>query len=450
MGIMRRSQKPGWTAQSAIVYRMAMNTAGIYNRLKANGDIFVAVSLSACLVWGSGWLGILLVFLGLLILTSRFRFLPESIKAYNRSFRKSSRGEYFNIRILYALLVPLVSLYHGDGLASAETPVKCLLLAYAILSMERFRWEVFICGVAAGAVIAAGSAIVDLGFHHALRPIGSANPIRFGMITLAFGAVSAVALLHARDRFMAAVSFAGALAGIAAAFMSGSRGALLAVPVILLLLAPVLWQRSRRIFLAVAVFLAMFATVMLAGNVGRTSTRIMTAYNQISALIAGDDKIADRSVGDRTKLLLLSYELFQEEPLLGVGVKRWKAAVAALANAPDPANRIALPYNQAHNQYADDLAKGGIVRFLLGFLILFMPLYLFLKHEPFSGQAGSEFALAGVVTSVGFMIFCLSESLMILSLTATVHAIMIFFLLSACDALRRDAAATPAAVPSAE
>ena len=120
--------------------------------------------------------------------------------------------------------------------------------------------------------------------------------------------------------------------------------------------------------------------------------------------------------------------------MLGVGVKGWNDAVAELVNAPDPDDRLASPYNQAHNQYADDLAKGGIVRFLLGFLILFLPLYLFLKCEPFSGQKGSEFALAGVVICVGFMIFCLSESLMILSLTATVHTILVFYLLAACDA----------------
>jgi O-antigen ligase len=171
----------------------------------------------------------------------------------------------------------------------------------------------------------------------------------------------------------------------------------------------------------------------------------MTAYAQISALIGGGGKVADRSVGDRTKLLLLSYRLFQEEPLLGVGVKGWNAAVVALVDAPDPAERLSLPYNQAHNQYADDLAKGGIVRFLLSFLILFLPLYLFLKREPFSGQKGSEFALAGVVTSVAFMIFCLSESLMLLSLTATVHTIMIFFLLKACDAAKRETVEAPAA-----
>ena len=108
--------------------------------------------------------------------------------------------------------------------------------------------------------------------------------------------------------------------------------------------------------------------------------------------------------------------------------------MAELVSAPDPGDRLALAYNQAHNQYADDLAKGGIVRFLLGFLVLFLPLYLFLKCEPFSGRKGSEFALAGVVTSVGFMIFCLSESMMILSLPATVYTVLIFYFLSALDA----------------
>jgi O-antigen ligase len=411
-----------------------MNTANIYDRLKANGDIFVAVSLSTCLVWPFGRLGILATFLGLLILTSRFGFVLDSIKAYDRSFWTTSRGQYFNIRVLYTVLIPLISLYHGDRLSSVEIPAKCLLLAYIVINIERFRWEVLICGVAAGAIIAAGSAIVDLGFYHAVRPGGSTNAIRFGMIALAFGAVSAIGLLHARDRFIAAVALAGSLAGVAAAFISGSRGALLALPVILLLLAPVLWRHSRRIFLTVSVFLAVFGTVMLASNIGQMSSRIMTAYSQISALIGGGETVADRSVGDRTKLLLLSYRLFQEAPLLGVGVKRWNAEVAELANAPDPADRLAASYNQAHNQYADDLAKGGIVRFLLGFMILFVPLYQFLKREPFSGRKGSEFALAGVVISVAFMIFCLSESLMILNLTAAVHTIMVFYLLAACDA----------------
>ena len=217
----------------------------------------------------------------------RFSFIPDTIKAYDRSFREASRGKYFNIRMLYAVLIPLISLYHGDGLSSGETPAKCVLLAYVDSEHGEISLGVFICGVAAGAVIAAGSAMIDLGFHHALRPIGPINPIRFGMITLAFGAVSAVALLHARDRFMAAVALAGSLAGIAAAFMSGSRGALLALPVILLLLAPVLWRRSRRIFLTVSVFLAVFAT----RDAGRQCrTHVDSDRDRLCAAIRADQR----------------------------------------------------------------------------------------------------------------------------------------------------------------
>jgi O-antigen ligase len=447
-----RSRKPDWTAQSAIVYRLEMNATDIYSRLRANGDIFVAVSLSTCLVWRYGGLGILAVYLGLLILASRFTFIWSTIKGYDRQFVRSFHGEYFNLTILFALLVLFISLYHHDGISSIETPAKCVLLGYIVMNIGKFRWEVLVYGVAAGAIIAAAYAALELTVLLHVRPGGATNPIRFGMIALAFGGVSAVGFLYAKDRLMAAISLAGFLAGIAAAFMSGSRGALLALPFILLLLAPIVWRRSRRAFLTISVFLAVFATLLLAGNVGRMATRITTGYTNLSQMIAGG--VADHSVGDRTRLLLLSYRLFLDEPLLGVGVKRWNAAVAELVSAPDPGDRLALPYNQAHNQYADDLAKGGIARFLLGFLVLFLPLYLFLKCEPFSGRRGSEFALAGVVTSLGFMIFCLSESMMILSLPATVYTVLIFYFLSALDAVRRDDAAialapTPAVLQTA-
>jgi hypothetical protein len=80
---------------------------------------------------------------------------------------------------------------------------------------------------------------------------------------------------------------------------------------------------------------------------------------------------------------------------------------------------------------------------------LFLPLYLFLKCEPFADKEGSEFALAGVIVSMSFMIFCLSESLMILSLPTMVHAMLTLYLLAACDMARRKAffrGAAPAAM----
>ena len=60
MWIICRKRKPGWTAQSAIVYRIGNECIRYLRSAQANGDIFVAVSLSICLVWRFGGLGILL------------------------------------------------------------------------------------------------------------------------------------------------------------------------------------------------------------------------------------------------------------------------------------------------------------------------------------------------------------------------------------------------------
>ena len=180
-----------------------------------------------------------------------------------------------------------------------------------------------------------------------------------------------------------------------AAFMSGSRGALLALPFILLLLAPVVWRRSRRSFLTVSVFLAVFAAVLLAGNVGRMATRIVTAYAQLSR---ADHRRREngRPLGRRPHQAAVACHTGCSGR---TAARRRRQRVERGGRANSPARRtkterIALPYNQAHNQYADDLAKGGIVRFLLGFLDAVPAALLFLKCEPFSGRKGSEFALA--------------------------------------------------------
>jgi O-antigen ligase len=446
----QRTSRRGWTLRTPIVYRGPMRATTIYQDLRNNGDIAAAGALAGCLVYEHWTLGVLLAFLGLVILTSRFYSLWAAIRNYDRSFFASFKGKYYNTRFVYICLFFGLLLYHSDGLSGMETPLKGMFIAYVMaLNTDRFRWPVLIYGCAAAAILALVFGMLQVGISAAERTGGGTNAIRFGMIALALGSVCAVGFLYERDsRGRAVLSLIGFLCGTGAAFASGSRGALLALPFILLLLAPVVWRRSKRAFVTVAVFLAIFAGGLLSTNVGQMATRIVTAYTNITLLLTtGEAKHG--SVGDRTKLLVLAYQLFREHPLLGVGAHGWNEAAIELARAPDKTERVGYPYNQAHNQYADDLAKGGIVRFVLGFLILFLPLYYFLKCEPFSGAAGSEFALAGLVVSVAFMIFSLSESMMLLSLPTTVHAVLTFYLLGACDEERGKAASEAGAVGDA-
>jgi O-antigen ligase len=434
-----------------------MRATTIYQHLRDNGDIAAAGALAGCLVWEHWTLGVLLTFLGLVILTSRFYSLWVAIRNYDGAFFGSLRGKYYNTRFAYICLFFGMVLYHSDGLSGMETPLKGMFIAYVMaLNTDRFRWSVLVYGCAAAAILALIFGMLQIGILAAERTGGGTNAIRFGMIALALGSVCAVGFLYEREwRARAIVSLIGFLSGTGAAFASGSRGALLALPFILLLLAPVVWRRSTRAFVTVAVFLAIFAGGLLMTNVGQMATRIGIAYTNISVLLTTGEA-RHGSVGDRTKLLVLAYQLFREHPLLGAGAHGWNEAAIKLAYTSDKVERIGYPYNQAHNQYADDLAKGGIVRFLLGFLLLFLPLYLFMKCEPFSDKKGSQFALAGLVVSVAFMIFSLSESMMLLSLPTVVHAVLTFYLLGACDEERRKAvanagaAARHAASPSTE
>lgn len=422
-----------------------------YRKLRANGDIFVAVSLAGCLVLHNWPLPGQALFLGLLFATSRFRSIWHSIQNYNISLFNTYKGLYYNFRIVYTFLFFFLLLLHSDGLAAMETPLKVLLLCYIIvMNIDRFRWRILIYGMAAGAIAALVVGLFQTGLDIGARSAGATNPIRFGMIALTFGSVCAVGLLHSRgDKLLAGISLAGLLAGIGTAFTSGSRGALLALPLMLLPLAPLLWLRSSRALLTIAALPAIFASVLLLADVGSMSTRIIAAYSNFSSSVTGS-AVPDRSVSDREKLLVLAYDLFRENPIVGVGGNGWDAAAERLAHSPNPQDRLWAAYNQAHNQYADDLAKGGIGRFILGLVNLFLPLYLFLKCKPFAVRKGSEFALAGVVVSVGFIIFCLTESLMILSLPSMVHATLTLYLLAGCDEARRKTADDVATAEQAE
>ena len=132
----------------------------------------------------------------------------------------------------------------------------------------------------------------------------------------------------------------------------------------------------------------------------------------------------------RTRLLEISVELFRENPVLGVGAAGWEAAVTASADSNASVDQDLRDLNQAHNQLANDLAKGGLVQAAAGLALLLVPLFLFLRRRPFSNDAGSLGPLAGVVTCVGFTMIGLTESIMVLSLPACIYAILVTFLMA--------------------
>jgi O-antigen ligase len=442
---------------SALRISKAMPFPETYRWLRRNGDIFIGVALAGSLFsrhWATTTLS---VYLGLLFLTSAFVSIWDSCGNFTPRLFRTSRGIYYNYKLFYAVvLFPLVWL-HSDPLSGMETALKSVLVSYiVVMNVDRFRWPALIYGVSVGAIVAFGVGLFQIGIAGLPRAGGDTSPVQFGMMAMCLAAVAAVGFAHARgDRLMATFAATGFLCGVATAFISGSRGAVLALPFVLAPVAPVFLRRSRRAFLTVSASLAIFAGGLLLTDVGEMSSRIGIALSNVSLLLPGakmpglvaddgDPKLlVRRSDGERLQMIALAYRLFLKNPIFGVGTHGWNDAVETLAASPDPAERLRVPFNQAHNQYADDLAKGGILRFVLGLLLLGMPLWLFLKSKPYSNGERSGFALAGVVASSSFMIFCLSESLVLLSLPMIIHPILMFYLLAGCDGVGQPVATVP-------
>jgi O-antigen ligase len=132
-------------------------------------------------------------------------------------------------------------------------------------------------------------------------------------------------------------------------------------------------------------------------------------------------------VATRARLLELSVELFRQSPLTGVGNAGWTAAVDPLFLS----DRFAVRFSQAHNQFANDFAKGGLVRGLAGIAFILVPLLLFVRSKPLADRQESLPALLGLITCIGFAAFSLTESVMILNLPAAIYCILTFYLMAA-------------------
>ena len=224
------------------------------------------------------------------------------------------------------------------------------------------------------------------------------------MMALVLGSISAVAFTHAgKDRLMAAASLVGLASGVGGAFISGSRGAVVALPIMVLCFAPLLRRLSSRSIFALAAFMVAFVSLLLAANVGNVTTRLAVAYDDLSSMASGHEfghvegdaagEAASRSDSERVKLLALAWRLFHEHPLFGAGAGGWDMAVEQLTTAPDPSSS-----GGAFNQHITTRRRSRerrLVGLFMGLAYSSSHLPCSLRLRPFSEVSASHLALAG-------------------------------------------------------
>jgi O-Antigen ligase len=403
----------------------------IYHCGRRYGPVVVLLTLALSLVVDFGGVGFLGAFLAICLLFSGGRSILDSIRSFDRIYRTSDPGKIYVLIVLYVGICLFLTFHHNDDTSVVETAIKQMVIAYTIFfHFEKYDAGVVFVGAALGAIFAGGAAVYDHYFLSIARAEGVTNPIRFGFIAALFGALALVGLLFdRRSRAFAGLMTAGALAGVAAAYLSASMGTAIAILPMLLMIFLRLWNRSKAntAWAVVLVFAVLAGLVTM--DIGSMRSRIALAVANVKTSYEKDSAFNNESARLRLEMLQISRQLFRDNPVLGVGSRGWDAAVGVGARAED-GNAQLRQLNQPHNQFANDLAKGGIVRGAAGLALFVLPLFLFVRRRPFSSDPATVPALAGLVTCVGFLTLGLTESVLVLSLPACLYILLLCFLMA--------------------
>ena len=138
--------------------------------------------------------------------------------------------------------------------------------------------------------------------------------------------------------------------------LSNSRGGILAMLVQVVIAALLL---TKRLALRVALATALVAGVLL-GTLWVGGDRLLSNFEHASSEVAVDASTAGEGAS-RNEIWRATLKLFAAHPVLGAGLGGYWIAITAYHDAPGT-----LTPQEAHNDYLELLASGGVIGFALG------------------------------------------------------------------------------------
>ncbi|MAZ06195.1 MAG: glycosyl transferase [Halomonas sp.] len=248
------------------------------------------------------------------------------------------------------------------------------------------------------------------------------NPISFGNLALLGGALALVGGSYFARTGRAATAFAVFGLGTAAitiAMLSGTRSNLIALPVLLALLLPLVGRKLRA---AGIVIVALVSLAFLLSN-DRMHRSIESAIG---------DAPLDSGIEIRLELWQLAADMFMEHPWTGVGLGGYSSYIEALAEShPEHAYLKDCCTGHAHNDLLNNAATSGIPGALSWVFLIFIPLVIFARNLFNSHRPSAHIAVAGTMVSAGYLLFGITEATFNRSLFLTFYLLAIASLASA-------------------
>jgi len=264
---------------------------------------------------------------------------------------------------------------HAIGFDDVGRILRLLLIVPLVLflarvqGLERAWWAGLTVGAIGAGVYAIGYALGDRAGEWAERAGGPTNPIYFGGLSYAF---ALMLLPRAADERLGSwprvAAAAGVVFGLVASAMSGSRGAWMTLPPLLIIY--VLYMAPSASYLrrlaAPSLVLLLAAGLSFAPGVP-FGERLLDAWDSVRNSDAALD--LEDSLAVRWALWKVSAAAIAEHPWLGGGPGLFRSALEQ-AVAAGQAHPGLLRYHHPHDQFLSALLLAGPVG-LLALLLLF-------------------------------------------------------------------------------
>ncbi|QOC21840.1 O-antigen ligase family protein [Wenzhouxiangella sp. AB-CW3] len=293
--------------------------------------------------------------------------------------------------------------------------IPVFLLLRRMQGLDGWMWR----GLIAGGLIAGGYALWFVlsgqsGVHHVgqtgFRVEGTTNPIYFGGISLAFALMLVPKVIDDRETtLLRNLALLAIVLAFVANALSGSRGAWLAVPVLIVIYFFTLGVRQTPLW-RFGTPLALLGLSLLALTAPMLPMHERLSETWIEIRLIGEGLGSDGAIGLRLKMWSVAWAQFLDNPWLGAGPGAYRDVLHQAAEANDW-NPIMLRYRHPHNEYLSALTNAGIPGLLSFVAMLGLAGLRFARHLWTAGRDLRFMAWCGLAATVTLAVMAGSESI---------------------------------------
>ena len=309
------------------------------------------------------------------------------------------------------------------------------LLQLRPAQLQNVQW-----GCVIGAITSAVWAYLELRGDRPDMVGAFSNTIPFGNVSLLLGLFSLISIGWARNEGwpLIVLRMTGGAAGLYASYMSQSRGGWIAIPVLLLIAVATLRHVSwKKRVTALLVFFALLAAVCVSSSMVRT--RFDQALSDIHAYEAGQ---ANTSVGIRFQLWKAAALMLTRHPLAGVGRGEFHNSLQAI-HAEGVITQEATAVEHAHNEFLYNGATLGVLGIGALLALYLVPAAYFLRATLCDDRILRTTGAMGLTLCVGFMLFGLTEVMLIIAQTVVFYSVMVAVFTAHIHRRRQELGANP-------